>query len=215
MRKIFFEMSKELPLGFWIILSPTRMIIDWWKKLKGNDPVYRGNVLRMWSRGLFFYELTCFLGLWMLGNHPNPKISFYADVFAIWYAASRCNEIAYAFYNDAMSRLKDADKTSNLAISDRILMAMRSYFGLAFNFAVLFYFLPIPDKFKPSLQSFFEAFYFSGVTLATIGYGDIAPAHWMPRGLVLYEAASGILIIAVAIATYMGDMPRKETSAKS
>ena len=88
-------------------------------------------------------------------------------------------------------------------------MAMRSCFGLAFNFSLLFYFCPIDDLFKPPLASFLDAFYFSGVTLATLGYGDILPSHPLSRLLALYEVFLGILIIAVAIATYIGSAKEK------
>lgn len=54
-----------------------------------------------------------------------------------------------------------------------------------------------------------EAFYFSGVTLATLGYGDITPVHWVSRLLAVCEVFVGILIIAVAVASYIGGM--KET----
>jgi hypothetical protein len=53
-------------------------------------------------------------------------------------------EIAYAFYRDPLSQPKDSDLKAN----DRIVMAIRSYFGVAFNFAVLYYFLPIGGLFK-------------------------------------------------------------------
>lgn len=83
-------------------------------------------------------------------------------------------------------------------------MAMRSYYGLAFNFAVIYHFAPLPDLFNQPPRDFFDSFYFSGVTLATLGYGDITPIHLVSRIFTLYEVFTGILIIAVAIGTYVG-----------
>ena len=45
-----------------------------------------------------------------------------------------------------------------------------------------------------------EAFYFSFVTLATLGYGDIVPRTDLARGLAIMEAVAGQLYIAVLVA---------------
>jgi hypothetical protein len=48
----------------------------------------------------------------------------------------------------------------------------------------------------------FQAFYFSGVTLLTIGYGDILPSSGLTRIVALIEGISGLAIISLAI-TYL------------
>jgi hypothetical protein len=75
-----------------------------------------------------------------------------------------------------------------------------------------YYFIPIAGLFKCSLGSFFEAFYFSGVTLTTLGYGDVVPKHRLCRLLSLSEAFAGILLVAVAIATYIGGSGERDAS---
>jgi hypothetical protein len=47
-----------------------------------------------------------------------------------------------------------------------------------------------------------DAIYFSGVTLTTVGYGDMSPRLTPLRFLALVEAASGLIVISLAI-TYM------------
>ncbi|HEX8686544.1 MAG TPA: potassium channel family protein, partial [Pyrinomonadaceae bacterium] len=47
-----------------------------------------------------------------------------------------------------------------------------------------------------------DAVYFSGVTLTTVGYGDVVPREAPLRFLALFEAASGLVVISLAI-TYM------------
>lgn len=47
-----------------------------------------------------------------------------------------------------------------------------------------------------------EALYFSGITLTTVGYGDIAPHSPVMRIAALVEAASGLALISLAI-TYL------------
>jgi hypothetical protein len=47
-----------------------------------------------------------------------------------------------------------------------------------------------------------DAVYFSGVTLTTVGYGDMTPRAAPLRFLALFEGASGLVVISLAI-TYM------------
>jgi hypothetical protein len=46
----------------------------------------------------------------------------------------------------------------------------------------------------------FDGMYFSFVTLATLGYGDLLPVSGVARGLAMIEAVSGQLFLAVMIA---------------
>ncbi|WP_088259521.1 potassium channel family protein [Fimbriiglobus ruber] len=187
------------------LLSPTRKIID---RIKQGDREHRGKTLRKWSLYFFWFEAgSSVLLAILLAEAPSNNATMFSMI-AIAYAWSRINEIAYAFYTDSLTSSKQSDLTS----SERIRMAMRSYFGLAFNFALLYYFIPVTGLFKDSLGSFFEAFYFSGVTLATLGYGDVLPKHWLCRLLSLYEVFAGILLVAVAIATYIGGSGESDAS---
>jgi hypothetical protein len=47
-----------------------------------------------------------------------------------------------------------------------------------------------------------DAIYFSGITLTTVGYGDVMPRTTPLRFLALVESASGLIVISLAI-TYM------------
>src|SRR5262249_56877801 len=48
------------------------------------------------------------------------------------------------------------------------------------------------------------AIYYSFVTLATLGYGDVVPRTQVARGLAVLEAVGGQLYIAVMIARLVG-----------
>ncbi len=52
----------------------------------------------------------------------------------------------------------------------------------------------------PDLMSGFNAFYFSFVTLSTVGYGDIVPVSKVARMLAAMEAITGTLYVAMLIA---------------
>ncbi len=62
----------------------------------------------------------------------------------------------------------------------------------------------------------FQAFYISGVTFLTIGYGDIVPISTLTRTLAVVEAATGLAIISLSI-TYLlsvyGALERKRAVA--
>jgi hypothetical protein len=48
-----------------------------------------------------------------------------------------------------------------------------------------------------------EGIYFSFITLATVGYGDMVPGNDMVRGLAIVEAIAGQFYLAVMIARLM------------
>lgn len=65
-------------------------------------------------------------------------------------------------------------------------------------------------------SSILQAFYFSGVTLLTIGYGDIMPITDTTRIIALIEGASGLAIISLSITyllTVYGALERKRAVA--
>jgi voltage-gated potassium channel len=56
---------------------------------------------------------------------------------------------------------------------------------------------------RPSMNGF-NGFYFSFITLSTVGYGEIAPASRIARWLAAMEAMTGLLYVAVLIARLVG-----------
>jgi hypothetical protein len=76
---------------------------------------------------------------------------------------------------------------------------------LILSFALIYY-PHIPSGFTFGVAhpepGWLDALYFSGCTLTTIGYGDIVPRAATLRFLALFEAATGLALISLAI-TYM------------
>jgi voltage-gated potassium channel len=60
----------------------------------------------------------------------------------------------------------------------------------------------------------FNAFYFSFITLSTVGYGDITPLSRIARWLAAMEAMTGMLYVAVLIARLVSlySTPKSKTS---
>jgi len=52
---------------------------------------------------------------------------------------------------------------------------------------------------SPELWTYWDFLYFSGITLTTVGYGDILPNSTVVRMLVLSEALLGVFLLCVAI----------------
>ena len=59
-----------------------------------------------------------------------------------------------------------------------------------------------PNTGKESMKGF-NAFYFSFITLSTVGYGDITPVSKMARWLAAMEAMTGLLDVAVLISRFV------------
>lgn len=92
---------------------------------------------------------------------------------------------------------------------DGIFAAFVAYLLLAFAFGLIYNFLIIrsPDNFKGALNPnnhFGDVIYFSLVTIATLGYGDIVPASNAARTIATIEAVMGQFYVAVIVAVLVG-----------
>jgi hypothetical protein len=90
---------------------------------------------------------------------------------------------------------------------------------LIIGFALIYY-PHMPEDFSVSADAasprWIESFYFSGITLTTLGYGDIVPKTNLMRVLVFVEAGSGFGLISLAITyvlTVYGALERKRAAA--
>ncbi len=119
---------------------------------------------------------------------------------------SRAFEIFKAFLDDAVEKLNGSQSSSNLSYGDRLRLAFNSYIELMVGFGVLYYVLP-SECFKGSITPFsfsniIEAIYFSGITMATVGYGDVSPAHWLTQALVVFQVFCGLTLALVSFTVY-------------
>ena len=92
---------------------------------------------------------------------------------------------------------------------DGIFAAFVAYLLLAFAFGLIYNFMIIrsPDSFKGALSTnnrFGDVTYFSLVTIATLGYGDIVPATNAARTVATIEAVIGQFYVAVIVAVLVG-----------
>lgn len=62
-------------------------------------------------------------------------------------------------------------------------------------------------------DNFFDALYFSFVTITTLGYGDISPALPLARFLVIMEAVVGMFYMSILVASLVGVRMSAHTAA--
>jgi voltage-gated potassium channel len=100
--------------------------------------------------------------------------------------------------------------------TNAILATLSIYLLLGLIWATLYmitlYF--VPGAFKgithvPEVDTFPRILYFSYVTLATLGYGDISPAAPMSRTLAYLEAVAGTFYLAIVVASLIGSRLKK------
>jgi hypothetical protein len=87
--------------------------------------------------------------------------------------------------------------------AERLYSALSAYLLAGIYFGLLYWVL---ERLNPDTFTFTgrfsqtSAIYFSFVTLATLGYGDIAPRGDVARGLAIVEGVGGQLFLAVLVA---------------
>jgi hypothetical protein len=96
-------------------------------------------------------------------------------------------------------------KTSKVNV-DSIKGGVCIYFLIGLFWAVLYRLIYYfnPASFVYNLPGSANLFYFSYVTLATLGYGDIVPATRLAQALAILEAITGQIFLAVYIARLLG-----------
>ena len=185
-----------------IILSPTWIIAFYLKKINRTLAIRRLNLL------YFYMSLLGILLLFTLQyfskQTPFSLIDFYPNsiILYIWlyFLLSSCNEIFYAFLNDAFDKLDEHSK-SLITYKERIKLAMRTYFELILNFALIY--LIMPSAFwVESPKDVFDGIYYSGLTITTLGYGDIVALHWTIKLLSIYQVFCGMILIVVCFTIY-------------
>jgi hypothetical protein len=204
--------------GVCSILSPT-----WYLARITNEGLSREDKTKVVKTRNYFYLfvsialifllviLEVCTGKGMVGIPSNQPNDNFLGVILSWLFAffvyvliwSRCNEIFIAFISDALDKTEGKEPSTDLTYRDRITLSFFSYVELILNFAIIYSFMPEP-WFDSGLKSIIDAVYFSGVTITTLGFGDISPQHWLPQILVLHQVLAGFTLIVVSFAIYAG-----------
>jgi voltage-gated potassium channel Kch len=97
--------------------------------------------------------------------------------------------------------VKSAKEIKNLIA--RVLSVFYAYMAVAIIFFALYRLLEHnnPKSFSASFGSWFDAIYFSFVTITIVGYGDISPVTLPARIMVILEVLLGLLLLVIMLAT--------------
>ncbi len=156
--------------------------------------------------------VPAFIGRWLFNVYAVQVFLLLSNVFAI---------CLFAFVFSLMLR---AIVQGRIVTVETILLSVSSYIMLGFMW-VMFYSLTVmlappgtsTFNFDPQLtadQAMAQLYYFSFVTLTTLGYGDILPLGPLARSLAMLEAITGPLFLAVLIAYLVGKYASHEEDAR-
>ena len=113
----------------------------------------------------------------------------------------------------AVAALRFALHSTNVE-AEHLFAALSSYLLAGLYFGLLYWALEQihPGTLTASNFSRVGAIYYSFVTLATIGYGDIVPRTDLARGLAIVEGIGGQLFLAVLVARLLSmySAPRRD-----
>jgi hypothetical protein len=193
-------MRKPASVVVWLLFSPTGLIFNA-RQARSRDP---GRFTRSWNRVFSRVEILLAVVLAFVSMVlPEVKTWPVIPTLLLVLSWSRINEAAYTFYNDALSSL-DTREPVFLSRVERARMALKSYLGLIIYFALIYYFNWYEGTFSTDPGDFFDCLYFSTITITSLGYGDMFPEARLMKAFAMYEALLGLLVVAVAIGTYIG-----------
>jgi hypothetical protein len=163
--------------------------------ITGAITVSRNRIFRML---VFSWGLLTFILAWVRYLFPSQTLIFVANCLALFFLVLLTSLILG-------QALREGPTTSH-----RIMGAVAAYLLIGMIWSLAYYLIAlwIPGAFsiqgpsapgdRESLQS--QLFYFSFVTLTTLGYGDIVAVHPIVRMLVILEGVVGQLFPAILIA---------------
>lgn len=224
-REYYLPLNERRSTLYFHLFSPTRILSDFLKlraSMKAEaqcpeDPTAskaaRAESLIFVNKLYRILSSIIFLSIFLYCKFPGLRACLSDEVVialrtvVVLYAISRVIEVYLAFLYDALRIAREEESTSRLTKEDRLKLALWSYVSVAVDFALLFW------LFRSGLNKAFstplQAFYFSVVSIATIGYGDFYPTQWYTQACVIMEIACGLILLVVSLGIYIGERSPK------
>jgi voltage-gated potassium channel len=140
---------------------------------------------------------------WLYVLHPDPVLSLVA------------NASTMVFFTVVTVTILHSVLVSGSYSLDTVFGGICIYLLIGFTYGTGFYllhalspgaFYPDPVPGSDQLLSFSEFLFYSFSTLTTLGYGNVIPLTSQARTMVLFEAVSGVIYVAVLIAWLVGSV---------
>ena len=217
------HMKKRKSSYLWWLVAPTYKLAELKKLNLVSSNAPKDNIssaLKLYNKRYLCASIVFAMAaqlLVSLGDYLYPPKGFYtgeyvkwiftaAVIFICWlYLFSRAVEICKAFLEDAIEKLNGEEPISNLKYGERLQLSLKSYIELIINFGTIYFLVPATfykGKEGYDFNSIIEAIYFSGVTITTLGYGDISPSSWILQLVTVFQVIVGFSLIVVAFAIY-------------
>jgi len=193
-------------------------------------PVVAGSRFAVYVLGILF-ATTPLTGVYAIADNRKTMIAatvlaipaFVAIVWHFFVGYTVANEelilifivVYYVFTTIAIIRNIFRRNTVD---ADIIIMAISAYLMIGLCFAVSFMLTEtvIPGSLlegtADGIVGWTDIFYFSFVTLTTLGYGDISPATPQARSLATLEAVCGVMYMSILIARLVSDYQQSKRS---
>jgi hypothetical protein len=197
----------------WMLLSP-QMHDRWLVHLLLQVFLLNTVLVTLWANPQWRHIRSLLIGLWLVSLAGS--LLGLVPRFAESQRWARSVEIASLIPLCAVlaaGMLRFVFRERRLTI-DGIFATVAAYLMVALLFAQLFllmltwnpdsFALPVAAADRPSHLLQNDMTYFSLVTLATVGYGDILPATSTARMLAMIEAVTGQFYVAVVVAIFVG-----------
>lgn len=187
------------------MLSPTWGYAIWKKRKMTSSELSYALILRNYAYAGISLVALLIIGYAVFEYSARESWVYFLLVGFVYILTwSRCNEILISFIVDAIEKTGNKKSSSELSYSERIRLSLVSYLELILNFSLIYLVMPSGWFKDDQLKTIIDAIYFSGVTITTLGYGDISPIHWLPKLLVIQEVLAGFSLLIVSFAIYAG-----------
>ena len=117
---------------------------------------------------------------------------------------SRCIEIPFGFFSDLMDKIHEDTISQASGTGKRMALSIIVYFEIILNYSLIYSLLSAEQWNLKLALSMLDSMYFSVITMATLGYGDISPAGAMAKLLTMSEVMTSLIIIAISFTIYAG-----------
>lgn len=119
--------------------------------------------------------------------------------------------VGLMIFQDIMKTKRISNNEIYGAISVYLLMGV--FFGIIYQIVLVFdpnAFHFNPTNFKNRTPSDGDLFYYSLITLSTVGYGDVSPVAPIARSISMIEAVLGVMYVATMIARFIASHKKSD-----